>query len=400
MKPGEYFRGTARYLIEGADPTLCLNRCNKEGIKIWDIEKRDDFSYLFTASIQHRKSILSAAKGSYCEGSCLQTYGITADLKRCLRRPCLLISLILAIALSFYMKNLVWNIYIPDTEPALQGKIRHVLQEEGISIWSRTANLDPRQIKYTLLNRIPELSWVSVNPNGGKITVLSLQRSQDPQEEPSTPCHLVSLRDGIVTESTILEGMPLVKIGDSVRHGQILVSGVEDYGLYMKTVPAQGEIYGQTWYETTHVTPSVTGVKTYTGRTWQEISILFGRKSINLSRSSSNLGVTCDKIVWTIHISPPGYSLPLYLQRVIYREYTLSEEPVSQDSAQNMLIGALTSDLLSSMVAGQITQMDHVCFEEGGLYILQGKCICHELLSRAMPIEPLQKGADPIGTDH
>ena len=112
------------------------------------------------------------------------------------------------------------------------------------------------------------------------------------------------------------------------------------------------------------------------------------------------MGVTCDKIISTKQLSPSDYPLPLYLQRVIYREYRIREAPMPREDAQDLLCRSWESCLLSSMVAGRIESTDQVCFEEGGLYILQGESICHELLSRPMAMEPPQKGADPIGTDH
>ncbi len=395
-----YLRGTGVYTIEGADIPRCLNNLNKAGIKIWNLEQRDPFSFRFTAETKQGKKILDIATNTYCEARCLKTKGLSQDFQKALSRPFLILSLLLGLCLTFLLESLIWNIQIDIDDPYIEDRIRYVLQEEGAGIWCRSRNIDPQALRYTLLNRIPELSWVSVNPKGGKLTVLALEKSEAPQEDSNYPCNLVAVRDGIITESVVLEGMNLTEIGQSVKAGQILVSGIEDYGLYMKGVEAEGEIYGQTWYQSTLITPSSIGRKIYTGRSWQEISILFGRKSINLSGSSSNLGVTCDKITETIELSPPGYGFPLYLQRAIYREYTVTDTPISQESAYEILGQSWESTLLSTMVAGQIQDMDTLCFEKGGLYIMQGESVCCELLSRPMPMEPLEKGADPLGTDH
>ncbi len=396
----DYIFGTGAYTVTGADPEGCLNKLNINGIPLQNIQKEDDLTYTFTAPLPREQEILTLAERSYCQGFCSGRYGLKVDLQKLLHRPFLLISLVIALFLTFSMGSLVWKIRIDAGDDHAEWKIRHVLRDLGVDIWCRTEDVDPLHLRYALLNEIPELSWVAVNPKGGKLTVLALLKEKVENTADTGPCNLVAVREGVITESTVLEGMDLVKVGDSVSQGQILVSGIEDYGLYMKLVRAEGEIYGQTWYRGTLVTPSKRAVKQYTGDISHEIRIIFGRKSINLSGSSSNLGVSCDKIINTIQLSPPGCPFPLYLQRVTYREYILQDQPMPRETAQELLCRSWESCLLSSMVAGKIQQTDSVCFEKGGLYILQGESVCEELISRPMSPEPSQKGADPIGTDH
>ena len=400
MTWGNNLKGTAVYEIEGADPDGCVNRIAEAGIQIWNVRKIDDFTYTFVGPAREETLILSMIRKCYCTGSCLEKRGFYWDLKKLCLRPFLPISVILAFLITCMMSSLIWIIAVQVEDPEIEREIRYALREMGVDIWSPSENVDPTELRYALLNRIPELSWVAVNPKGGKITVFANTMLSQMDQETNLPRNLVAVRDGVITDSVVLEGMALVKPGDSVKKGQILISGIEDYGIYMKAVCADGEIYGQTWRQGTVVTLSQRSLKQYTGRSWQEYFILFGRKSINLSGSSRNLGVTCDKIIDTKQISPPDSALPLYLQRVTYREYVLQDQPMPRDPALELLCRSWETCLLSSMVAGRIESTDFVCFENGGLYIFQGQSVCQELLTRPMPLDPPEKGADPIGTDH
>lgn len=401
MKLSQYITGMGIYTITGADPGVCLNRLTTEGIDLRQVERIDEFTLSFTADLKREKDILTMAEKAYCQGRCTAKYGLLRDIRKVLCRPLLILSVLWGMILPFFFGSLVWKIQIDVENPTVRYRIRHVLRDAGVEIWSETKNIDPQMLKYTLLQQIPELSWVAVNPRGGKITVLGCLRQSAPTDRASKePCHLVSVAQGVITEATVSEGMSLVKVGDSVKKGQILVSAYEDYGLYLRAVCAQGEIYGQTWHSGTVITPSIRRIKQYTGRSWQETYILFGRKSINLSGSSSNLGVTCDKIIDTKQFCIPGYTFPLSLQRVTYREYTLTDLPFDRTDAQEQLHRAWEGSLLSSMVAGRVEETAYDCFEQGGYYIYNGESICHELLSRPMSPEPSKKGEDPLGTDH
>lgn len=400
MKFGEYIGGRGTFLLRGADTESCLNRLSREGIPLGNVLRQDEFSLTFTAPLNREGEILSIGERAYCQCSCRERRGLREDGKRLLRRPLLVLSLLTALCLTFLMDSLIWKMEVDAGDPEVGERILHVLSDLGVDIWARSGAVDPQELRYALLNEIPELSWVAVNPKGGRLTVLALLKPREEKKEGAAPANLIALRDGVITESVVLEGMALVKPGDSVKQGQILVSGVEDYGLYLKAVEAEGEIFGQTWHKGTLITPSQKGEKHYTGRTFQEVNIIFGRKSINLSGSSSNLGVSCDKIIDTKQLSLPGCSFPLYLQRITYREYTLADRPLTGEEARELLCRSWENSLLSSMIAGRIEDTDSLCFGKEGLYIFQGESICHELLSRPMPLEPSEKGVDPLGTDH
>lgn len=396
----EYITGIGRYTVTGADPESCLNKLSAEGIYLWDIVQSEPLTYTFTSYLKAEARILAICESSYCYGECICKKGMGPDLMRLLSRPMLILSLTAALILSFLLEGLIWKIHIDVDDPKIVPEISHALRDLGIDIWTRTKHVEPSELRYNLLNTIPELSWVAVNPKGGKLTILALVKESTEDRSHTSPGNLIACREGIITESVVLEGMPLVKIGQSVRAGQILVSGVEDYGLYLKAVRAEGELYGQTWYSGTLVTPSTQQVKQYTGRTFEEINLIIGRKFINLQGSSSILGVTCDKMIDTEQFSLPGCPFPLYFQRVTYREYTTKTEPIPREQALGLLWDSWDSCLRSSMVAGRVEHTDYDCFEEGGLYIFCGESICHELLSRFMELAPLMKGEDPIGTDH
>jgi similar to stage IV sporulation protein len=66
-----------------------------------------------------------------------------------------------------------------------------------------------------------------------------------------TPCNIVASRDGIIQEMVVLEGQAVVKVGDTVKKGQLLVSGLfEDSDtLTSRFVHAMAQVKARTWYE-------------------------------------------------------------------------------------------------------------------------------------------------------
>ena len=68
-------------------------------------------------------------------------------------------------------------------------------------------------------------------------------------ENGTYPCHIIAARDGVVRKIEVRTGIPLVKVGDTVKKGDILISGIipiiGDYEelIRKEAVAAKGEVY-------------------------------------------------------------------------------------------------------------------------------------------------------------
>jgi hypothetical protein len=200
------------------------------------------------------------------------------------------------------------------------------------------------------------------------------------------------VRDSLLTEVTVLEGMRLCKVGDAVKKGQILVSGFEDYGLILKGVCAEGEIYGQTWYDGMLLMPSKTSEKRYTGRQWTQYCAIIGRKRINLSGNSGILGMSCDKMIEVTELSVPNYTFPIRLEKITYREYQLFSIPTDAKLAEQRLHNAWQELIGSQMIAGKILDTQTSFAELGDVYVLRAKSTCNEMIARYSPMEAVFEG--------
>ena len=394
MNLTQYIQGISKYRLKGADIESCLSRYGKEGLPLYDIRKESDFSCTFLAEPTYEPRLKALASGTCCELSRLWQKGLRRDTGRLLRRPFLLASVFLAILFSFLLHRRIFLIDIPHSPGVDSHSILRSLQNQGINVGCSAKDLDLQKLKYRLLQDVPDLAWVAVNRRGGQLSILTLPREEAPEGQSPGPAHLISCTEGIITELNVHEGMELCKVGDSVSKGQVLVSGIEDYGLYLRAVRAEGEIYGRTWHTGTVIFPSQQPQKHYTGRSESVWSIIFGRKRINLSGNSSIYGVLCDKMISTEQFRLPSCPFPLYLEHTVYLEYTLQEQPFPQGLAEELLAQSWQEQLLDSMIAGQVEQTASVCFENGGLYIFRAQSSCRELLSRALPIESPFEGEE------
>lgn len=385
--------GSCDVTVSGAAPERCINAFPEENITFWNIRYIDEMHYSFTIPARDRKKVGQIALKYYCTVEKCEEHGIPMLSKKLFARPVLLGGILLAVSLSFFLQSYVWVIEVEGNKTVPTETIVRELGKQNIhfGIWAGT--IDSQLTKHKMLNAIPALSWLAVNRSGGKLSILVTERETALFEAPDyETANIVAAKDGVITDFSISEGMKLCARGDTVKKGQILVSGYEDYGLFIRNVCAEAEIYAKTWYSGTVVTPSVRMQKVFTGRTEKQISLLLGRKRIKLFGNSSISGGSCDKMVIVKQLSLPGYTFPLAMETVVAREYTTKAVTVFPQEAQNVLRQAWKRRTLSGMVAGTIESTAEHFAESNKLYILQAESTCTEMIAKPVPLTESDKG--------
>ena len=391
-----YLAGTCRVTICAAAPERCINVLPGAGITFWDIRCLDELHYSFSVFQKDRKRVEALAKRHNAHVEAWEEKGLPVLGKRLKKRPVLVLSMAAALFLTFFLQSFVWVIEVEGNDTVPEEKILRALEEQNIGFGTWGPDINSNLTRMRMVNAVPELSWLAVNRRGGKLIVPVTERAVKEEDSPGyAGANLVAAANGVITDYAVLEGMNLCKRGDTVRKGQLLVSGYEDYGLFVRRVCASGEIYARTWYEGTLVTPAYRRVKTYTGRQWQVVSLILGRKRINLSGNSRISYDSCDKMISVKRLKLPGYEFPAALEIAVYREYTLSREKKSPASGQEELRRAWITRLRSSMVAGTVEETTGTFLAQEELLVYRAESICNEMIARQVPLEEPKEGEIP-----
>ena len=128
-----------------------------------------------------------------------------------------------------------------------------------------------------LKNRV--LSGAGGEIKGTKLLISVREGIQPPAMIPmEQPCDVIASKDGIVISVMAKNGLALVKEGDTVKKGQVLISGVlesihPEFG--SKYVHAMGEVMASTWYEVKEEVPEKRIIRKRTGLEWNRYSVYF-----------------------------------------------------------------------------------------------------------------------------
>lgn len=274
-----------------------LNFCREKCAPYWSLTLSDEnFSVCLRRSLWRELKSDAEARGLVLFP--VAEYGLPQLIRRYRRRWGGAVGILFCVLIVWMSGRFVWRIEVVGTE---QYSTRDVLEEldiHGFAVGSYIPAVDVNRLQNRLLADSTRFAWISVNLFGttAQVEVVEIRRKSDPSAA-DTPMNLTAAYDGQITLLSVRSGWPTVAIGDVVRQGELLVSGLgETSDGRSRAAAASGEIYAQVIHDLTVEVPFNYTIKRYSGECKHEKSIIFFGKEIKLSRNTGILGATCDTI--------------------------------------------------------------------------------------------------------
>lgn len=230
--------------------------------------------------------------------------GLPALCAWCSRRAGMVIGLCLGVTLFIASQFFVWDVRVTGNDTLTERDVEETLAACGFGVGSSLVGFRADRLETRALLADDRLAWISVNRRG---TVAHVQVREAKRAETSTsdhPANIIATRGGMIEWIELERGNVLVRAGDAVGAGELLVSGLYDsvtHG-YMVT-RAAAKVYARTARELTVDIPLAYEQKVYStadGAAFSEKSINFFGKSIKFSKNSGNVEGICDTIRQTV----------------------------------------------------------------------------------------------------
>lgn len=301
---------------------------------------------------QHTASRLAArCKASSIELEIGEAQGLPELAFRYRRRFGLILGALVAALIVYASGRVVWDIRVIGTDLISNEEVESVLAECGFERGSSLDRFNADKTELEALLKCDKLAWISINMKG-TVAYVEVREKQEPNESEKTakPANVVALRSGKIIEMIAYDGIAMVKAGDEVKAGDLLISGV--YGEKAPGVlvtRASGYVKARTFHTFEVTIPLEYEKKAYTGVSKSEKSIIFFSKPIKVFINSGNLGMICDKIEEEKCLSLFGVRLPIEVCSTTLKEYETVTAYYSVDEAK-----ALAAEQLRITVATEL----------------------------------------------
>ncbi len=384
-----FFWGWAMLTVRGAAPETAVNRLASARLRFWDLTRVDDFTVTVKVLYRDRAQAVELCRKAMCEAEVTAVFGFRSVFYGLKRRPVLLAGLVLALAAVLILPQFVWSIQVYGCETIHEEEILRALEELGVGFGTFGPSIEPQKLKYQMLERFPQLEWLTVNRTGGRAEVLVRERLETPEVVDRTAVsNIVASRAGVIVSMDVMQGKAVAQTGQTVLEGELLVTGVQDQTTRVQLSNAMAEIYALTWHEVTAVTPDQVYQKQETDAVEVAKYLVIGRKRIKISGNSGIPLTTCDKIISEYTLTLPGdFTLPVTLEIVTAVAYTAMPADVDQENAAALMEQAVQDTVRAGMVAGEILSMRQTIRSAAGRHTLSAVLDCREEISRKVSVE-------------
>lgn len=221
-------RSFHQFEIKGLNQERFFNSLSKK-YNIFEVDRIQKNLSLFKVNLHDRaavkKEILDAGYQIVSEKSA----GIIFLLSKFLLSFGLIAGIFISLTLYILQYQFVQRIEVWGIDDA--SKIERFVEENLPSMAKNKINID--EIVQSIKNEFGDLSFVSA-AIVGQTLIINVKNSIIPPEMSGQFSPLVSQYDGVITSINLIQGTPMVAVGDIIQCGQILVEG--------KVTNSQGEV--------------------------------------------------------------------------------------------------------------------------------------------------------------
>lgn len=279
-----YFSGIVKLRLTGPFPEKFINLCIAQDIFLWGINKKNNEFYVYMR-LGDVFRIRKIARQSKIKVNIVSHYGLPFMKKKIYKFKMMVIGAFLSMILLNVITSYIWFIDITGMRNVNVDRIKTVITDNGLKPGIKKSAIETKSIEKVILNNIPEIAWVSINFTGTRALIEVVEKTLPPPDEKS-PAQIVAAKDGIITEIIALSGQPVVKVGDVIKKGDVLIAGISNTN---SPIRAKGIVKARVWYEAYGEAPLTEAVYKRTGQQKTAANITVGGYVIPIKYTNKNI---------------------------------------------------------------------------------------------------------------
>lgn len=305
------------------------------------------------------------------EFSFSETLGIYGRIKSVKHKKAVLCALVVSLFMSAFLSALVWDVRIEGNENIPSAKIVKELSECGFEIGDLWFLVDRSKVETIFLLKNDEISWINVNRRGSVAYVKIIEKKDEGDDAPMPSVeysNIVASADCVIEEITVASGIALVKPGDTVKKGDLLISGVLPTELGGGFCCAKGDVIGRVSDKVSVNIQREFQMKQEKSNKLYSLGLNLFNFSINIFKLYGNLTEGCDIIEVKKSLSLSEKSkLPFSLTV----NYLPTYETTPSQYTDEQLV-AVASSRLNSLMAARLALCDLVRMRTYGEFTESG----------------------------
>ncbi len=229
----EHFTGILKIELTGNQLQRFINICYHRGIDMNDLVFGPK-TVCFYMAANHLNLLQELGLRYHTKVTVKTKRGLPFLLQNALYRRGFVLGMVICYAFLIYMSGCVWEIKFDGNRYHTDDSMKTYLTDVGIRYGYRMNHIDAEELELMIRKQYEDVAWCSVQKDGCRltITITESQLNLENQNETLSPNEgiaIVADRDAVISHLVTQEGEAMVKIGQSVKEGEVLINGYITY---------------------------------------------------------------------------------------------------------------------------------------------------------------------------
>lgn len=272
------------------------------------------------------------------------------------RRYGVMLGLVAVGVLAFFSYNTVFDVRVSGNVGMSEEEVIEELAAVGFEVGDSWLTENRTASEILLLESSEKIGWININRQGS-VAYVEIVEKKLPEEIPSYKyCNIVAGADCVIEEISVKKGYAAVKVGDVVKRGEVLISGIPDDSVG-EFCAAEGVVVGrvnesfEVYFEREQV------LKIDKNENLYGFAVKIFNFSINIFKIYGNSVSECDIIERKAQCSLFGKRLPVKLLYSYEKEYDTVMKEFSESELARLARDEISRKILSTVGGGELLKI-------------------------------------------
>ncbi len=213
------------YSVQGLNLDRFINSVKNRGIALYNIKKKSNKHLIVSVSLGDSQKFFAIGKELCYNIKKIGEKGKILPIIKLWRSVGIGLGAIVFCVCTFIYNDFIFDFSFSGSGSVYENEVLSYLNGVGIKTYTRFSSINLERLEDEILSSNKNLSYVSLSKNGNTLKIELSKANQEVDRLQGNVYSLYSNIDGQVEKIKVYRGTPLVKVGDTIKKGDLLVDG-------------------------------------------------------------------------------------------------------------------------------------------------------------------------------
>lgn len=218
-------QGYVMISMDGLGLERVLNEALRAGIRFANVRRESRVRLTARLNVRHFYALRKVCRKRRVRVRILEKHSIPLRLWGRLAPRALIWSWVPVLLLLLAASRFVWFVQVEGCYQVTRQEVLHLLEQQDVKPGTPVAGLEHAAISRAVMAGDERIAWAGVRRAGVILTVRIVEAEPEPAQQPQKRYDIRAAEDGVIVSITPLQGEAMVRAGDVVHKGDLLISG-------------------------------------------------------------------------------------------------------------------------------------------------------------------------------